>query len=624
VPEPITEWYEQEDGDESAEALVSRFEHVRAQNRARIELGEFYSGLYYDREYNGFSASSSELVTPELRGRQNDNVIQRVVTALAAKFARQKAKPTVLTDGADWALQQRAKKYDKYIWGVLHDAHVYELQRMSDLHMLLHGTGAIYCTTRRDKICCEVAPTTELFVSTASARYGSPLELYRKQCVDRRRLARLYKDSKTEIEMAQSVDITDTLEVSLDHRADMVEVVTGWRLPSFEGAGDGKLVVAIKNHVLDSSEWKRMRFPFAFSRYGLPPEGFWGWGVVAPLVGRQLELNRTSVSEQEALRLLSAPFIAVESGSKIVKSHLSNEIGRIIEYTGTPPNVITPGAINPELFEHSDRIKSSMFAQFGVSEMAAQGYKPAGLESAPALRAYSDMMDDSIHDVLLRREQQILDLAEVILDEAEELGDSSSVTYVGPFGTEKISFADAHMDRDSFVLKIQPTSALSTTLAGKLEDLADMRDLGIISDPAEMSELLQLTDLDTSASRRNSMRDLLLETLESKILGDGVAVVADPAWDLKLALKLCIATKLRAQLRGAPKDRIDLLRTFETQCIDYLRQAAAPPAVEQQPTGEPTGEPLPPPMDPTAPMTLPGDVQIPEVSPIPGGQPGVV
>jgi hypothetical protein len=617
------EWFDSDV--EGHEDLWRRFDQIKSQSQLRLNLDRFYCSLYYDRAYQGFNAGDNlaELFVEGMRDRLNENVIARIVQTLSAKFAKQKPKPTVLTDGADWGLQQRAKKYDKYIWGVLHKAKVYELQRASDLHMLIAGTGAIHCTSRNGSVYCETVPPWELFVDTNEGRYGSPRTLYRRQYIDRRLLAKLYPKQSEAILAATSIAFGDAFSATGNPNSDMIAVVTGWRLPSGPNSEDGRVVVAIDDATLSSGAWTRERFPFAFSRYSLAPEGFWGIGVVAQLVGMQLELNRTLTFRQEALRLLSAPFIAIESGSKIVKSHLSNAIGRIIEYTGTPPTVVTPSAISPESFTHSDRVKSGMFSQSGISELAATSMKPAGLNSGKAIRAYADMQDDGLHDALVRREQQVLDLAELILDEAEDLAENdeadTSAVYVGPFGTETINFDEAKLDRDAFVLRVQPTSSLSMTLSGRLEDLQDLRDLGIVTDPAEMQELLQLPDLETAAARRNSMRDLLLEVLEVRMLGDGVAVTPEPTWDLALALKLCVQTRLRAQLRNAPEDRLELLRVFEEQCIFY-QQPAAPPGPPPAPTAPVVG-----PEQPTIPQIPPelGAEQLPPemVSPNAGGQP---
>lgn len=260
------------------------------------------------------------------------------------------------------------------------------------------------------------------------------------------------------------------------------------------------------------------------------------------------------------------------------------------------------------------------------------GVKPAGLNSGKALRAYADMQDDNMQSTALAREQQMVDLAECILDEAEDIADSdeensdASVLYVGATGTEKIDFADASIDRNAFVLKVQTASSLSTTLAGKLEDLEDMRSLGIVTDPVEMTELLQMPDLATASSRKLAMRELLLQCIEERMLVKGDAITPEPTWDLKLALDLCTKTRFRASMMtNVPEGRIDLLHAFEERCIYYLQQADGltveppQPPTQTPPEGMPMPGELPPEIPPEAMQPV---APMPEASPNPGGIPG--
>lgn len=628
-----TAWWESEERDdpEALSGLKQRFDAANHQGEVRVELDRFFSSLYYDRTYAGFSSGSTmDLLVSNIQDKLNENVIQKIVSAFSAKLARQKPKPVMLTDGADWCLQRKAKKLEKWVWGSLQNARVYEKQRASDLQLILKGTGIIYGGSRRGKFFCEVVPPGEIKVNTAAARYGEPLELYREQSIDRRQLMRLYPSQKDEIGQSAAIDPEDAFLSTGSYDSDMVRVITGWRLPSFEGAGDGGMIMATDKCVLAAREWKRTRFPFAVCRLLLAPEGWFGIGMVQALIGMQLELNRLNVDRQEAVHLLSAPYVAVNRNSRIVASHYSNVIGRMLEYDGPiPPQVITPSPISPALFEHGDRVKSGMFQQASLSEMASQGFKPAGVNSAPALRAYSDMVDDSVHDFFLRREQQILDLADIFIDEAEEMAESGEGAprsrYHGPRGIQKFDFSDVRMARDDFTLSMKPSSDLSTTLSGKLEDLEELRALGIVTDPAEMQELIQMPDLETAAQRRNSMRDLLLQTIEDEILEDGKAIAPEPTWDLKLAMKLCMATRWRAQMmRNVPEDRIRLLRGFEKNCAYHLLQAnggepAGAPGipVEQQP---PTPQDIPPEMIPPEEMAAVADPSMaPEVALPPEG-----
>jgi len=617
-------WWEQEERDsqDALQGLKARFDSAHNQGTVRTELDTFFESLYYDRTYAGFASADStiDLLVGTVESSLRENAIQRIVSTFASKLSRQRNKPVMLTDGADWCLQRKSKKLEKWVWGQLQSCRINEVIRDSDMQMLLKGTGIIYTGSRRSEIYCDVVPPSEIKVSTASAMRGHPLDIYREQCVDRRQLMKLYPEKADDIERSSAVPPEIALIATGSFDTDMVRTITGWRLPSYEESEDGGTIVACDNVVLSASEWCRPRFPFAVSRFMLAPSGWFGIGLVQALVAMQLELNRLNSDKSDAMHLLSAPFVLSPEGS-IVRSHFSNEIGRILEFNPAygPPQVVTPSPISPAMFEHADRVKSGMFAQSGLSEMATQGFKPAGLNSAPSLRAYADMIDDSIHDIFLRREQQILDVAENIICEAEEMSDGEHrpkrTKYTGPRGIAYFDFAEVKMAREDYTLTMKAASDLSTTLAGKLEDLEELRALGIVTDPAEMQELIQMPDLDTAASRRNSMRDLLLQTIEESILEDGKAITPEPTWDLKLAIKLCMATRWRAQLmKNVPEDRIALLRRFEKNCAYYILQAQGQPA-DAAASGMPQQTAEQPPLDmgiaesPMGVTTLPTDVQ---------------
>lgn len=571
------EWFEQKKP--TPEALMSRFELIRSQSKTRIDIDRFHCSLYYDRAYQGFSDGRSlEEITSEMfdQRRLNENVILRIVATLAAKFAKQRTAPAMLTDMGDWAMQRRVDKYGRFLKGVLHEVDVYERQRGSDLHSIICGTGFLYAYSRKSKIKVEHVPPWEIFVDTADGRRGEPQTLYRRQLIPKRQLIALYTKKKREIEAMSSSHFTDAFDYFGSYDVDVIEVVTGWHLPTDEGSDDGRVVVAIDGCILDEGEWDRPRFPFAESRFQLCPDGYWGIGVVAQLVGMQVELNRTLLSRQTALEMLSAPFVAIERGSTVVKTHISNLIGRIIEYTGTPPVVTTPSAINPEQFNHGDRVKSSMFQNSGVSELAASSMKPAGLNSGKALRTYSDMMDDALHDALSRRDRQILTISEVILDEIEAIAkreDGYSAKYVGPFGVERIDYKAISMDRDAIVMQVKSSSSLATTLSGKIEDVEDLQGIGVQFDEGEVEALLNIPDLSESKERRFSMVNLLREVIEVWMLDEGRYTAPEPRWNLDAALRIVSQTILRAQLGNAPADRIELLRKFELECMTLLAQA---------------------------------------------------
>lgn len=609
-------WHDDPKARLNADGFFSVFNKLKEEQSLRVQFDRFWCSLYYDRAYQGFTDGRDwgEIFVDLLdhsSGRLNENVILRIVATLAAKFAKQKSRPQCLTTMGDWALQRRAEKYTRLFDGALHELRAYELQRQSDTTDIICGTGGIYVGSKNAKLIGRAVPSWELYVDIVDSRRMDPTVLYWRQVVSRRALMRRHPDHREAIETAQGVDTREAFDSFGSFDADVLEYVTAWHLPSDEDADDGRRMIAIPGVVLDDSEWNRPRFPIALSRYMLPPDGFFGIGVVQSLVGQQIELNRTLQSRQTALEMCSAPFIAVERGSQIIDSHLSDRIGRILEYTGTKPSVEAPGVIHPEQMQHGDRVKSSMFQSSGVSEMAASSMKPAGLDSGKALRTYADMMDDVFHDALLRRDQQILDLAEVILDEIEAIaedGGSYKTKYVGAFGIEEIKYSDVSMDRDSMYLKVLSTSALSATIPGRIQDVLDLQAAGEQFSPEEREHLLNIPDLSESNERRNSMPNLLRQLIEEKMLGDGIWTTPEPRWDLEQCLDIVSKTILMAQVREAPKDRIELLRRFEVECMKLL-EMANPPEVPPAP--------IDPTIAPDAAMGMPPGVA---PSPIAGGE----
>jgi hypothetical protein len=592
---PTEEWFCGELA-RAHDALFSRFEEIKKASAIRVSLDRFYSSLYHSESYQGYGANSdffSTLATG-IREILNENVVQRIVSILCAKLARNRAVPSILTTDADWGLKQRAKTRELALQAVFRSARVYERQRQSDLNMVTCGTGALFCGHRKGTVVVDWVPSWEIFVDPSEARYGEPRTLYREQVVDRRQWATLYPAHREAIMNAKPASASDAGFTTGRESSDMIQLVSAWRLPSFEGADDGAFAMCVSDATIAHGPWRRNRFPVAISRYLLAPRGFYGVGAINSLVGLQLELNRTHATTQEAMSLIK-PYVLVEAGSKVVRTDFSDEVGNFIEYTGTPPQIVTPNAVHPETLQHTDRLKTAMYASSGIPESAAMAMKPAGLNSGKAIRTYADMSDEAIHDVLQRREQQIVDLGELILDALEDIDElddeMAPLVYVGPFSTKRVEYSDFADDRDATVLQVQPASELSTLLAGKFEDLEDMRNLGIISDPDDMIDMLQIPDLQALKRRKNSLYDLIRKAIEENVLRDGVAITPDPSWDLERCLALSREARFAAQLAGAPEDRLDLLRIFEEKCIFFLEKAGAnaaamappeqPQAVEQ-------------------------------------------
>lgn len=635
-------WWKEKDDHVVVSELWGLLRRLRQRQSWREQSDELALRLYSDLKVVGYrSMHGAYEVADVIDSRMGENVIRNIVRTLHAKTIRHRPRPMVLTDGASWGLKHRAELLDTWINGKLFELRAdTEIFPQAVLLSLIIGTGVVRSYGNPESgACLEFVPTYEVIVDDSEARYGQPRSIYLVRVYDRHVLLEMFPDKAEIIDKAGTAtnqrEWTNQLgRWDADRDLDLIVIIEAFHLPSSKTAKDGRHVITTDYGCLLDEPWVRDHFPLAFIRGERRPLGFWGIGVAEDMAGAQLELNRTILARQEMIRLLSVPFWLVERGSKVVKSHISNLIGRIVEYTGTKPELVTPNAVPPELWEHGDRLKKSMFEARGVSQLTAQAIKPAGLNSGRALRTYTDLESELLVDIIRNYEQLVLDCANLLIEEQVELGDKYSdqaVTVVGNGKIDKITWREAKMDPEDYRIKIVPVSSLSATVSGRIEDLYDLKDLGVIQDPEEMRDLLDMPDLRRQKRRSMAHRELLEMVIEKKILGEGTWVTPEPSWDLQLAMKLGLQILAEAELyEDAPEERLDMLREFIDSCrqlLDFATQQPAPPPSPPLTGAEGlSGMPLPPGVVPPPaglpPAPPPGGLAVPPVGPgLPPGPP---
>lgn len=603
----------------------STLRSIKNQQRYRLELDKIFFQLYADLRYNGLERNVASYTEDDvLSGLLKQNAIKSVVQTAHAKLDKIKIQPKPYTEGGNWKLQWNAQQLDKWVRGTMYEQRSDELLSDMRLQGMILGTSGIKVYNNGRQVCAETTLSSEWWVDASEARYRKPRTFYQEKAYDRDELVAMFPEYEEQIMEASSAmsDQPGSFWTGLDTTSDMVMVCEAWHLPSVlplddDEETDGRHVICLPNVTLLNDEWRRSRPPVAWFRWSLRGRGFWGCGLVEDLVSPQYELNATLQSRQESMRYMSAPYWTLQKGSKVVHSHLSDEIGRIIEHVGNPPVPNFPKGVDPMIFQHGDAVRRGMFEDSGISQLAASMQKPAGLDSGKAIRTYVDLESERIISALHNSEQAVVDYAELIIDESEDLAKSNPdlrVTYVGDKDMECIEWLEAKMDRDKFRFKIAPISSLSQSFAGRLQDVMELRDLGLVTEKSEMRQLLGMPDLEESQSRALAMRNMLLKTIETKILKKGEYVQPDPLWDLKLAMTLALESLAEAEFNeGIEPGNLDLLRQFIAEVGMHLGGAAAPvaPMVETAPTAPalpfgPEGLPpgaMAPPMDP---MMAPG------------------
>lgn len=537
---------------------------------------------------NGLSFSKIQSTQATLKDRVSYNVIQSCVDTLVSKISKNRPKPSFITSGATWKVQRKAKDLDKFVDGIFYENGMYQVAPRVFRDALVWGTGVLHVFEHEGRCKFERVIPSELYVDQMESFYGYPRQMHRVKNVDRGVLAELYPENKDLIYSANAatVDITGTYQ----NVADQITVFESWHLPSGKDAKDGLHVIGVAEGVLFKEQYDKHFFPFAFLPWSERLYGFWGQGLAEQIQNIQLEINKLLWVIQRSMHMAGTFKVFLEHGSKIVKEHISNDIGVLINYTGTPPTYVSPPIVPPEIYAHLQTLKQQAFEQAGISQLSATSQKPAGLNSGKALREYNDIETERFMNVGHTYENFFIDASKLAISVVKDIyaqEKSYRVNTPGKKFLDQLDWKNIHLEDDEYTLKIYPVSKLPTDPAGQLQTITEYIQAGFLS-PRAGRRLLDFPDLERAEDLANSREEWLHKTIEDMI-DNGTVYHPEPDDDLALARELALQYLPFAKTQGAPEENIQLLRDFISE-IDQLTQMALSAS---QPMGEPIAPPMP-------------------------------
>lgn len=540
----------------------------------------------------GVSFSKLAAQQPALRDRISYNVVQSVVDTAVSRITRNRPKPLFLTSGGNYKKQREAKKLNKFMDGVFYENSTHALGAIVFRDAAVWGDGFIHVFAKGDRVCHERVMSSEIFVDDVEALYGQPRQMHRVKQVDRQVLFDMFPDDRDKIAAAP---LTRTEEAGRSMVSDMVTVRESWHLPSGPGADDGKHCITIDGAVLGEVEpWPHQWFPFARVQWTPRLYGYWGQGLAEQLQNIQLEINKLLWVIQRSMHLAGSFKIFIENGSKIVKEHLNNDIGTIINYSGIPPQYVTPPIVAPEVYAHLQTLKNSAYEQAGISQLAAANLKPDGLNSGRAIREFNDIQSDRFHTIAKGYENMFMDIGrlsvEVVKMIAEQTGEYK-VRTPGKKDVEVVDFADIKLSDDDYVMQCFPVSSLPNDPAGRLQTVQEYAQAGFLS-PRQARRLLDFPDLEQIEDLANAEEDMLHKVFE-KIVDDGDYTSPDPLDDLALSKQMCLEYYASGKANNLREDRLELLRRYLSQIAEIEQMMAPPPMPLPGGTGEPLAPPIP-------------------------------
>lgn len=593
-------WWKAKTKQETCDQVLSTATFLKEQQQYRYRQAAIYARLYGNMPLSNFIGSNVNRMSAAGSlpiDRPTMNIVQSCIDTVVSRITQSRPRPIFLTDNSDYKERNLAIKLNNFVVGELYNCKAYHLGELLLRDACVLGTGCLKIFENSGKrVAMERVMATELLVDPNDALYGDPRQLFQLKLVDRAVLTEYFPKHRSDIEAAEQAFPDNSADANRTV-SDQVMVVEAWHLPSGKEAGDGKHVIACSSGVIFEEEYEKDKFPFVFLHYSPRIMGFWGQGLAEQLMGTQVEINKLLMTISQSINLVGVPRVFVEDGSKVVSSHINNQIGAIVKYRGTKPQYEVAPCVPQELYSQLQRLVDYGYQQSGVSALSAAAQKPAGLNSGEAIRNYDDLQSDRFAALAKRYDNVYVDEAYIVTDLAKDIAERDgkySTVYPNKNGTKQVDLPDASLLEDTYVIQCFDASSLPRDPAGRLQKVTEMMQSGIIS-PQEGRRLLDYPDIEQVDKLANASEERILQILDA-IVEDGEYTPPDPFMDLQLAEQLCSQYYNLYSSAKLEEEKQSLLRNFFTQ-IQAMKQAAMPPPMPPQ--GAPQAVPE---ARPTSPM----------------------
>lgn len=572
--------------------------------------------LYENDNFRPSDLLDARLSAPRRRGgRVTLNVVRSCVDTASSRIAKNRPRVLFQTTRGDFALQTKAKRLTTYMTGAFGLGGVYEEMPKVFRDAAIFGTGLLrlYLDPDEPAIRAERAVVDEIAIDDMEALYGKPRQIHQTRLIDRdqlRELARQWRDTErlpAEIEGAIAEGPAPLSRLSWRNQSRMLRVTESWRLPSAPNAKDGRHAIVIDGATLVAETYDKPWFPFVVFHWSPPLLGFWGTGLAEELYGIQREINRLLKDIQDGNRLTCNPRVFVPIGAKISKSSLSNEVGGIVEYDGVQPPVVVAGmGMAPEVYAQLDKLYARAYEITGISQSAATGRKPAGVDAAVAIREINDIETERFVLCAQRYEECFLEVARRIIEMSRDYysagGKDLRVKGRAKRFIESIDWTDVDLEDDRYEMDVFPASLLPSQPGGRLQRVSELIERGLVTKERGMG-LLDFPDVEEAVSLDTAALDAARALVDRARRGE--VVEPDEYMDVELLFRTAQASYLRAHADDAAPAERARLRSL----LDELRGLMEPEPEEPAPPVDASlpGNAVPPPAPPEgAAVAVPG------------------
>jgi len=602
--------------------LSNAWDTVVRENSHRAMMNKTYRRLYFDlpdTAHIDSSLSYREWTAYRSLQQAAYNITRMVIDSVAPSVCK-RMKIVVQPVGGDYKTERTCKDLGSAVAGVMDSTQYWDMSApiayrdgsASDLGTVLwyvDGGGEIRCRT--------IASNDVLFHFDEGQ---DPFHLYYRMVVPRAGAMAQYAEHKTEIAGLKEYrpDTIVGVEYPGTRAGDCVELVMACRRGS--DGKPGKIVVmgiGGGNPVLDVREWKHDFFPSAHWRYDWDSQGFGGYAGARVLAPYHVQSDRLLQAAYDGLEG-AVPTVLLNELENDAQS-FSTTAWRKMVYRTSKPDVYIPKAVSEQVLAEIDKLKDTAFFAYGQSMQAAQGLRPAGLNSAPAQREWRDIKNERLGRLIDNYAMMATDSARVIVALAADAYKNKKILTKAP-GTDAFREITWPHDlrEDKYKITFTKSSDVPDTVAGRVQFFGELRDRGTINE-IQYARGIEVADLKSITNRIAGPADYV-EMQITKALEDCEFIMPDGMQGqdgLNMLITDSTREYLRVQASGKnyPKPNLECLRRLTQAAVARLAGLTAKPPVMPVPAtlpGQPAGvQPMPSSVLPPAMPLEPAGIGIP-------------
>lgn len=617
---PLDLWWDRErEGGahrELATQLIKTVRDIEQRQYSIHEGNKRHARLYAGYLPSGLALGTAPTASIRAPFAATKALVRSVCDTATAMIVRSRPRPSFVTDGADFDIQQAAEDMDQFVVGAYTIGGLYQVAPRAFHDSTIFGTGGWKLVTRgkgeRFRVEYERVLIDDIVVDEAECREGMmPKNLYQRTAVKTDQLIRKYAsgdDPESRERRQLLLASSNTNEwPNLQLPKDWTVLVEGYHVDE-DDPSKNRRVLAAAGIVLEDEHWPYDFFPHVFLWWCLPVTGFYGDGIAYRQFGRQERITYMHKWIQKVLDLYATPTAWVDPVGGPPTLQMSNEIGKVI-LARRPPTFPNQQIVPPEVYRWLDKLESDGYEDEGINYMSSAGMLPPGIESAPAQREATFKESQRFAPVTQRWEHSIA--VETAHKTVAMYKRHAETTETRP----RVKWADRRLmydiewpdlDADAYMIRPEVASLESLSPSARTQSALELAQTGWIT-PIEGRALVGHPDLKDSDELGNAPYDYAKWVLRK--LRRLEPVLVDEKADLAILQDVVGRGRLIAIRRNAPDKVIahmdrylesldaEIKRAQEEAMMEQAQQAAMMQATMQPTPGvsAPTSEGRPAP-----------------------------